>query len=492
MCVRPLKIKNPKIKAGTFINGVDSEWLSVPCGHCSECNLRRVKDLTFRCYQEYLNCKSQGGFTVFQTLTYSNQFVPESNGMHFFCKSDVQKFNKRLRKLLQKFVGVYYTYVVTMEYGSSPDGTHRPHYHVIFNVYGHISPVQFDELVVRAWCYMYKKVGSEPIGRTDPKLTNLRIVNSIYAIQYICKYVYKGTCVRDALLAGSHSTSHLSYWLSERLLDKGKSLNQLEDYEIVPLWLCYVKHNPQFKDYQLFPCYLQSKGLGMGWLETGCYEDLFDVVLLDSNNQYGYTKYHIPNYYIRKVFYRYDKLSKRFILNDLGVEYKKSVHDKMFHDYLVDNKIEYSKVVDELLDGRSMSDFAYYAVYLRGKHIAPKYFFLLDGDYLTGHVKDFCDMYEDEQLTQLVADQDFDWPVDWFYSPPVVEENANKPYTNKYALKYDDLPCFSGFNKLYDYLLSVRQAFSKAHCKQISEEIEIFKEQKIFKSAVSNIHPLIY
>ena len=56
MCLCAVTIRNPKIKAGTFLVSVDKEYINVPCGHCSECINAKRRDLTFRAYYEYLNC----------------------------------------------------------------------------------------------------------------------------------------------------------------------------------------------------------------------------------------------------------------------------------------------------------------------------------------------------------------------------------------------------------------------------------------------------
>lgn len=92
--------------------------IPLPCGKCSSCIEAKSKSWALRCVLEaslyYENC--------FITLTYNDKSCPKG-----LCKTDVQKFFKRLRKL---HPGVRYYGVG--EYG--PNGTHRPHYHfIVFN-----------------------------------------------------------------------------------------------------------------------------------------------------------------------------------------------------------------------------------------------------------------------------------------------------------------------------------------------------------------------
>jgi len=90
--------------------------IPLPCGKCSSCIEARSKSWAIRClceaslYQE--NC--------FLTLTYSNNCIPKG-----LCKSDVQKFIKRLRVA---YPGKEIRYFGCGEYG---EHTHRPHYHLI-------------------------------------------------------------------------------------------------------------------------------------------------------------------------------------------------------------------------------------------------------------------------------------------------------------------------------------------------------------------------
>lgn len=93
----------------------------VPCGKCDSCIETRTKQWAARCVLE----ASLYPKNSFITLTYNDNSLPR----YGLCKPDVQKFLKRLRKYLD---GKKIRYYCCGEYG--PNGTHRPHYHmIIFN-----------------------------------------------------------------------------------------------------------------------------------------------------------------------------------------------------------------------------------------------------------------------------------------------------------------------------------------------------------------------
>lgn len=132
--------------------------VSVPCGHCEACALRKRKDMSIRLTHE---CEMHQS-ACFITLTYDDEHLPYTDSLladaakksiargyqiPFYdgtCEgwyptllpADVQKFVKRLRRHLE-YVPKHddgrdhcdkIRYFVVGEYGSK---THRPHYHII-------------------------------------------------------------------------------------------------------------------------------------------------------------------------------------------------------------------------------------------------------------------------------------------------------------------------------------------------------------------------
>lgn len=109
-------------------------YTPISCGKCSQCLKQRIGDWCFRLKQEAKVSTS----VRFITLTYSDDFVPISDGFFTLRKSDLQKFFKRLRKLQNEPL----KYFAVGEYG---DRTHRPHYHMI------LYNLKDDSFIDAAW-----------------------------------------------------------------------------------------------------------------------------------------------------------------------------------------------------------------------------------------------------------------------------------------------------------------------------------------------------
>lgn len=104
----------------------------LPCGKCTECRIKKVKEWSARCLAE----KKTSENVHFVTLTYSDENLKfrEVDGVYFpiLCKEDVQKFFKRLRKHFFGNSGGNIRYFLSGEYG---ENTLRPHYHaIIYNL----------------------------------------------------------------------------------------------------------------------------------------------------------------------------------------------------------------------------------------------------------------------------------------------------------------------------------------------------------------------
>ena len=91
----------------------------LPCGKCNGCKLDRAKSWALRCMHE-LKFHTD---SCWLTLTYNDDRLPIHNGHSVLCRSDLQKFIKRLRK-----DGHSFKYFGCGEYG---DTTGRSHYHLI-------------------------------------------------------------------------------------------------------------------------------------------------------------------------------------------------------------------------------------------------------------------------------------------------------------------------------------------------------------------------
>lgn len=96
--------------------------LTVPCGQCIGCRLKRAREWSLRIMHEASLCED----TCFVTLTYSDDHLPQFGTLE---KKDFQDFMKRLRK---KYPSQNIRYFYCGEYGEKLS---RPHYHAcLFNV----------------------------------------------------------------------------------------------------------------------------------------------------------------------------------------------------------------------------------------------------------------------------------------------------------------------------------------------------------------------
>lgn len=134
----------------------------VPCSTCPNCRKRKISGWSFRIMEEFK--QSYNGYFI--TLTYDTRCVPiTESGQMQLCKSDVQKFFKRLRKASTKNGLSFIKYYAVGEYGGR---TNRPHYHIIiFNVQ--------RELIQKAW-----NMGNVHYGEISEASVG-------YTLKYVCK-----------------------------------------------------------------------------------------------------------------------------------------------------------------------------------------------------------------------------------------------------------------------------------------------------------------
>ena len=110
----------------------EEDFVMLPCGRCTECRIRKVKEWSARCLAE----KRTSENAYFVTLTYSDENLrfQEVDGINYavLCKRDVQLFFKRLRKSLFGNQKGNLKYFLSGEVGEK---TLRPHYHaIIYNL----------------------------------------------------------------------------------------------------------------------------------------------------------------------------------------------------------------------------------------------------------------------------------------------------------------------------------------------------------------------
>lgn len=275
MCLCPLTIPNKVIN---FHPHFDRLYNIVPCGHCAECLKNKRDDWYIRAYYEWLDCKNNGGISLFVTLTYNNFWIPQIQlGEHIcncFDKRDIQKFLDALRKVIKRKyqTDMPFRYLITSEYGGN---THRPHYHLILFFNGTFNEMWLRYQIRRLWKYGFIKYGKENRG----------IISDYRGIRYVVKYITK-----DALFTPISRTLK----------------------EILPA--------DTYKYYysRCAPFHLQSNGLGL-CCKKYVSKELLKKGTIPVPTKKGMITLKMPLYLTRKYYYEYSKELQRYYPSAEGV-----------------------------------------------------------------------------------------------------------------------------------------------------------------------------
>lgn len=322
MCTRTIRITSPEKRYRPLVS---RGYIDVPCGKCDECRNCAQQEWFVRLWQEMQTYSNFGGQSVFLTLTYNEQSLPrfsyidEETGEVFnipcfnkhdkdqFLNSMVQYF-KRLgltRKTTDSGLGL--KFMVTSEYGESPDGTHRPHYHCVL-----LFPREYVEALnfqnVTQWMDFFQKYWPHGFVRKSKKYGLFVSPSSDFAARYTSKY-----CTKDLDWFDQPEVNEFLY--DEFGVKNEQRFNAIKDY---------------------LPKHWQSQGFGLG-LSKYCEDDIVfkDGINFDflSDRKLGKTKkYPVPRYIKRKLLYDYDKETGKFTLNERGKSYNRDYVSEIIAD----------------------------------------------------------------------------------------------------------------------------------------------------------------
>lgn len=271
------------------------------CGFCSECIQEKRNEFAVRAYYEAKRCISQGGFVLFDTLTYRDESLkffsdqyPAALGRPWnfpaFSREDISQFFKQLSTVLERLgynVRGNLVHLLTSEYGSRPDRTHRPHYHVLFFVNFDINPEILSYIIGEVW----------PHGRTDgawykgPEYVRYnRVFHSLdkdllKVSNYVSKYVSKDLYLHRKLMRRCVRTF----------------------YELHPDWITNYALRLEFRRFcaRVLPFHLQSDGFGLAALNIVDRDDIIssDSLPLPLPDPGVIARIPLPLYYVRKLYY---------------------------------------------------------------------------------------------------------------------------------------------------------------------------------------------
>lgn len=374
MCLSPISIKTPSRYIS--LHGGQPITLQVPCNKCAECLESKRSEWHFRCYHQVKDCINHGGFVYFDTLTYDDNHIPKLSDYFdivknkisdFTCfnRSHLRDFFKRLRRrLTYHFGNVSFKYFLTSEYGTDPRYTHRPHYHIMFFVYGkNMLPFNFSTFVADSWIYGR----TDGIGTSDGK----RVYQSV---DYVNSHIFtlNKSNLSDILMCCRYISKYVTKDSTfTQILDNRKSLIRnvvSSDFDVDTL----------FRNIDMF--HLQSKGFGLTFLsnldnfDSMCLYDKNICVIKDSETVISVLP--VPMYYKRHLYYKLVKDGDRRVwqFNDLG---KERYFDNMLNrlDSIIDRytklydnaSAEHKRIIFDILNGRSIIDFAEYVVFYKGR-----------------------------------------------------------------------------------------------------------------------------
>lgn len=335
MCLNPISIVNPTKYISLKYR--DPYLLQVPCGKCAECQSTLSAQWMFRSFVEFNDVFHNGGFVYFDTFTYDNKSVPkfsdiiEGTDYEFFCfnHEHITNFFKLLRiRLKRAGINVFFKYFLSSEYGMNPQykGKNRPHYHVVFYVYGKVNPLEFSRLVSEVWSYgrtdgsPYKS-GSYVLSHNVIAVNNT--ANVLRTANYVTKYVQKSCEFQRELdkrvnIVMNDFAKHLEPENPEQWLKSAAALRVRRKL---------VGSVNQF--------HRQSLHYGESALSDIDLNQLFNDGCLYMPHYKGVkVPILLPTYYKRKLFYRLVEVDgcKSWQLNELGLEYREARRKKLNRD----------------------------------------------------------------------------------------------------------------------------------------------------------------
>lgn len=354
MCLRPITIQNPWFcpfpanSAGRgrfeknhplwFLHDTQSPFIYVPCGVCPDCRKAKQAEFIQRC-----SMMSKFSWTLFGTLTYSNESIPikyvNGRSLKYADSRDFQHFIKRLR--LANVIPPF-RYLAVTEYGSDETKYHRPHFHFLFFIPKQ-EEISRDLEKIRGFEYasaVLKFITSEKGwsrnygDRLDPIYIPLsRFIKRGNKSTYDCQYV-------------SHDTANVNFYVTKYVLKFSKYVNDLQSA---------LRLNLSEDEYDdiwslVRPKLLTSNGLGIkmkAGFPADSIDNKIDMLILDML-EYSQREQISPQFYLNgkaQVLSKYYKnkcmnleQAMRFHYNKVETPFDDETHDRevILDDFVLD------------------------------------------------------------------------------------------------------------------------------------------------------------
>lgn len=329
MCLRPITIYNPT-KYISLCHG-DAFQLTVPCGHCAECQSRKSDEWYFRSFYHMKSCLESGGSILFDTLTYDDSHLPMMSSVlgldlvhdyPCFRRSDIRSFFVRLRRYCTYHsICSRFTYFLSSEYGEL---RHRPHYHVLFYLPKGVNHLDFARAVYLCWnkgrTDVWSNIMDNGVGYLNQRVFNDISAHGMRLANYVSKYVQKYSAFDKVI--------------SARIMDVVDTLIPLSDFDSE-----LARRSLRIKLYhESSQFHLQSKGYGLAYLDDVDMSSLFATGMCNMVVPKANILKHIPlpMYYYRHLFQEQVIVDgKRVWQNtELGRSYRLSLRPRLLQNFV--------------------------------------------------------------------------------------------------------------------------------------------------------------
>lgn len=320
---------------------VDSDFRLVSCRNkIARCILRDQLDLSNALDKEYFSKR-----------------IAAFGGIPFADFSDIQRYHKRLNKLIHdKVTGKYsnFRFFTVSEYGST---THRPHFHeLLFFDDSKVASV-IGQLVRDAWCDKRISQSSSCLGRTDCQIIEksacsyvAAYVNQLFDLpsfyshrelrpRFVCSK-------RPSLGTGGYNSEVLREIFDSESITHVVPERETNGFKVVPLLPC-IKNRlfPRIAFFESLSHSLRVKLYGLAFT-NGIYWDSFETFcrfipsLLRTDGEVGLQAYNyitkndkcfgkVPHSFLRRLYY----ISKRVVTFCLTCNYQLNAYVSKIERY---------------------------------------------------------------------------------------------------------------------------------------------------------------
>ena len=268
MCISPVSIENPHYRSTNSVISsyydVDSRYILVPCGKCSEC-----RHLRQSYWLQRVQLQSLTHYVFMGTLTYCNEMLPriDVDGSTFYY-ADMRDFRLMIKRLRRRnFLPPGTKYLVVSEYGGR---NHRPHFHFLLFLPKKTFKIQYYDNSIRDFIFSLSDIYS--LNNLENILFKTILSNWCRRVsgsrKYsdmvpLCHYVRRGRFSNyDFHFVGprmSGKQSDVSFYVTKYLLSYDKWFRKLL-YDIFNKYDVETAHQLYLK---LRPRVLSSRDLGV-------------------------------------------------------------------------------------------------------------------------------------------------------------------------------------------------------------------------------------